>query len=219
MAIKGLAAIKAKAAEKSAFTNDGPIFLQLKDGDSVKMRFLQELDDTSPAYDERRGAILVIEEHSSPKDFKKTAVCTADDEGRCWACEQTSNPDIGKKWSPKMRFYANVLVRGKDGPDKVMILKGGFSDKGIGNDIVGIVEEFEQLGDKDVKYSRKGSGMNDTSYSLLPLAPKPLTTEEKKLEVLDVNKFIKRVSYDDQAAFYAGELAETSKASSWIDND
>lgn len=217
MAIKGLDAIKKKAAEKKGFTNDGPLFLQIKDGESTKLRFMQELEETSPNYDERRGLAQVIEEHASPKDFKRTAACTAEDEGRCWACEQTSNPEIGKKWKPRMRLYTNVLVRGKDGgEDKVMILKAGFSDKGIGDDVVNIAEEFGALGDKDVKYSRKGSGMNDTSYSLLPLAPKPLSKDEQTLELHDINKFIKRVSYDEQPAFYAGATEETSKAKDWI---
>ncbi len=148
MAIKGIANIKKKAAEK-AFTGDGEgVFVKLKDGESLKMRFLQELDDASPGYDERRGTILVLEEHSSPKNFKISAKCTAESEGRCWACEQTSDPNIGKKWNPKLRFYANVLVRNPDGEDKVKILKRGFSDKDVGNDLINIVEEFETLVDK-----------------------------------------------------------------------
>lgn len=219
MAIKGLQNIKKKAAEKQ-FTGDGEkAFLSLADGDSYKIRFLQELDDESKSYDERRGTIQVVEEHVSPKNFKLTALCTADTEGRCWACEQTSLPEIGKKWKPKMRFYANVLVRNPGGEDKVKILKRGFSDKDVGNDLINIVEEFEQLGDKDLKISRKGGGMNDTSYSLLPLAPKPLTKEEQGLDLIDPAKFMKNISYDDQAAYYAGESAEAGgKASEWINS-
>lgn len=220
MAIKGLAELKKKAAERKVFSGDGESpFLQLKkDGDSVKIRFLQELTEDSPGYDERRGAVLIVEEHVSPKDFRKTAVCTAEDEGRCWACEQTSNPEIGKKWRPKLRFYANVLVRNPDGEDKVKILKRGFSDKDIGNDLINIVEEFETLTANDMKYSRKGEGLNDTSYSLLPLAPKPLTDEEKALELIDVNKFVKRIPYDEQAAYYTGAEEEGGKADEWVDS-
>jgi hypothetical protein len=220
MAIKGLAAIKKKAEEKKGFSGDGESpFLSLKDGDSAKIRFLQELDEDSQAYDERRGAVLVLEEHSSPKDFKKTAMCTAETEGRCWACEQTSTPEIGKKWKPKMRFYANVIVRNPDGEDKVKILKRGFSDKDVGNDVINIVEEFEALSDKDLKISRKGSKMNDTSYSLLPLAPKPLTKAEKELELIDPWKFVKNIPYDQQAAFYAGEETEGGSSSEWLSNE
>jgi hypothetical protein len=219
MAIKKLADIKKKVEEKTGFSGgDGESpFLSLKDGDSVKLRFLQEWDDDSELYDERRGAIYYYEEHSSPKDFKISAVCTAEDEGRCWACEQTSNPEIGRKWRPKLRFMANVIVRGADGaPDKVKILKRGFSDKDIGNALVGIAEEFGTLGGQDIKLTRKGGGMNDTSYIVLPLAPKPMTKEDQALEVIDVRKFAKHVPYDQQSDFYSGATKEGSKAESWL---
>lgn len=221
MAIKGLANIKKKAEETKGFSGDGESpFLQLKDGDSVKIRVLSEFDEDSPGYDERRGTITVIEEHSSPKNFKITAKCTAEDEGRCWACEQTSNPEIGKKWFAKMRYYTNVIVRNPEGEDKVKLWKRGFSDKDVGNDLINIVEEFEQLSDKDLKLSRKGAGKNDTSYSLLPLGPKPLTKADLALDLIDPNKFIKVIAYEDQPAFYSGEMDdESGKASDWLNKE
>lgn len=227
MALDRLKAIKEKAEKAKGFSGDGESpFLSLKDGESVKIRFLQELDESSDSYDERRGAFEVIDEHSSPKDFKITAMCTLETEGRCWACEQTSNPEVGKKWKPKMRLYANVaVVTEKDGktplPEpKVKILKQGFSDKGIGNDVINIIEEFEQLGDKYLKFSRSGSGMNDTSYSLMPLGPKPITKAEQELELIPLDKFVKKVAYDDQPAFYMGESGESGgKSSDWLDED
>lgn len=223
MAIKGLQKIKEKAAEKSGFSGDGEgVFLQLKDGEKVKVRFLQELDDESPDLDERRGTVMVVEEHSSPKDFKRTAMCTADTEGRCWACEQTSNPEIGKKWRSKLRFYANVIVKtekdGKTALDtpKVKLLKRGFSDKDIGNTLVGMAEEFS-LSSVDMTLSRNGAKMNDTSYNIFPVAPKPLTKDEKAMELFDPKKFLKEIPYDQQAAFYAGEEEEGGNAGSWLD--
>lgn len=219
MAIKGIKAIKERAEKAKGFSGDGESpFFSLKDGESAKVRFLQELDDESEYYDERRGTVLVVEEHNAPQDFKRTALCTAESEGRCWACEQTSDPKVGKKWKPKLRFYANVLVRNPEGEDKVKILKRGFSDKDIGNDVVNVVEEFEAISDKDVKISRKGAGMNDTSYSLLPLAPKPMSEAESKLELIDPTKFVKHVAYEDQPAFYAGQESEGGKASEWLDD-
>ena len=217
MAIKKLADIKKKAEEKSSFSGDGESpFLSLKDGNKVKIRFLQEFDDDSPLYDERRGTILVIDEHSSPRDFKKTAMCTAESEGRCWACEQTSTPEIGKKWKPRMRLYANVLVRNPDGEDKVKILKRGFSDKDIGTKLINIVEEFEQLGGQDMSFSRKGADMNNTSYDLVPLAPKKLSDAEQQLELIDPSKFVKEIPYDKQAAFYTGTEEDGGNADSWV---
>ena len=218
MAIKGLKAIK-EAAQKSGggnFDGESP-FLSLKDGDSVKIRPLQEFDDESPNYDERRGTVLVVHEHSSPKDFKITGTCTAEEDGRCWACEQTSLPEIGKKWKPKMRFYMNVAVRQEDGTSKVKILKRGFSDKDIGNALIGMAEELENISGMDFKYTRKGAGMNDTSYTIFPLAPKPLTEADEALELIDPNKFIKHIPYEEQQAFYAGERTDDGgKADDWV---
>jgi hypothetical protein len=210
MAFSKLADIKKKAAEKASFSGDGESsFLSLKDGDKVSIRFLQEFDDDSPLYDERRGAMKVIMEHVSPADYKKSAVCTAESEGRCWACEQTSLPDIGKNWKPRMRLYANVLLRSESG-DKVKVIKGGFSDKGIGEKLINIAEEFEQLGGQDISYSRRGSGKNDTSYDVLPKAPKKMTKEEEGVELIDLSRFAKEISYDNQAAFYTGSGDEST---------
>jgi hypothetical protein len=221
MAISRLLALKERAEKAKGFQGDGESpFFNLKGGESAKIRFLQEIDDESPAYDERRGVFEVIDEHASPKDFKRTAACTAESEGRCWACEQTSVPEIGKKWKAKLRLYANVLVRDPDGgPSKVKILKRGFSDKDIGNDLLNIIEEFGALGDKDLKIKREGSGMNDTSWSVLPLPAKPLNEEDEKLELIPLDKFIKKVTYDDQAAYFSGESDEEGgKSKEWLDN-
>jgi hypothetical protein len=225
MALDRLKALKERAEKAKGFSGDGESpFLSLKDGESVKIRFLQELDTDSEAYDDRRGKFEVIDEHASPKDFKITAKCTAETDGRCWACEQTSNPEIGKKWKPKMRIYANVaVVTEKDGKTplaepKVKILKQGFSDKGVGNDIINVIEEFEQLGDKYLKIARSGDNMNNTSYSLMPLGPKPITKAEEELELIPLDKFIKVIPYDEQPAFYMGESGESGgKSEEWLD--
>lgn len=216
MAIRKLADLKKKAASTGGGGDGESPFVSLKDGEKKKIRFLQEWDDDSALYDDRRGAILVVDEHNSPKDFKITGACTMETEGKCWACEQIDSTDKGKKWKPKMRFYANVLVRQEQG-DRVKILKQGFSDNHVGNDLINIAEELEQLGGQDISLSRKGSGMNDTSYSVVPVAPKKLTADEEKLDLIDPAKFIKTIPYNEQAAFYAGEEPEGGDSSAWTD--
>jgi hypothetical protein len=219
MALSGkLASLKERAEKAKGFSGDGESpFFSLKGGESAKIRFLQELDEDSPLYDERRGAFEVIDEHAHPKDFKKTAVCTAESEGRCWACEQTSNPDIGKKWKAKLRLYANVLVRNPEGEDKVKILKRGFSDKDVGKYLVEFIEEFEALGGFDLKISRTGSGMNDTSWSVIPLAAKKMTADDEKAELIPLDKFIKRIPYDEQAAYFNGtDDGDGGSSEAWI---
>lgn len=214
MALKTLADIKKRVESRQTPQGDGESpFLTLKDGNSFKIRPLQEFEDSNDLYDERRGTVKVVDEHTSPKDFKIRAVCTADDEGRCWACEQQSLPEIGKKWKPRTRFYTNVIVRNEDGPDKVKILAQGFSDRNVGNDLIEYATEYGNLSGREYKISRSGAGMNDTSYSMIPLAEKPLSDEDQALEVIDLDKFIKYVPYDQQSAFYSGEKKDDGGSS------
>lgn len=205
MALKSIKDIKKKVESKQGGNFDGESpFLSLKDGDKFRIRFLQEFEEDSDLYDDRRGIVRVVEEHTSPKDYKLRAVCTAEDEGRCWACEQTSNPEIGKRWRPRLRFYTNVIVRDDSG-DKVKILAQGFGGKNIGTDMLEAAEEYGALGGQDFNLKRRGSGMNDTEYSLLPLAPAEMSEADQKLELIDIDKFLKTIPYSEQAAFYSGE--------------
>lgn len=214
--LKSLDKIRAKVEEKSGFTGDNESpFLTLKDGDSYDIRFLQEIDDEVATYDERRGLMAIVEEHTGqgPEGYKRRAVCTAEEDGRCWACEQTSLPDIGKKWKPRMRLYTNVIVRGDE--DKVKILAQGFGDKNIGKLLISYNDEYEGLGGQDFKIKRTGAGMNDTSYMLIPKPPKALSEADLALELKDLSKFIKYVPYENQADFYAGNETETDSTSGW----
>lgn len=215
--LKSLDKIRAKVEEKSFSGDNESPFLTIKDKESYTIRFLQEIDDEVETYDERRGLIAVVEEHTGqgPEGYKRRAVCTADEDGRCWACEQTSLPDIGRKWKPRMRFYANVIVRDEDGDDKVKILAQGFGDKNVGKMIIGYNDEYEGLGGQDFKISRSGSGMNDTSYMLMPRPPKPLSDEDLALEVKDLSKFIKYIPYENQSDFYAGNEVEADSTEGW----
>jgi hypothetical protein len=157
------------------------------------------------------------DEHVSPKDYKLRAVCTMDSDNKCWACEQVNLPDIGKKWKPRTRFYANVIVRGADGAeDKVKILAQGFSDKNIGSMLIGYSDEYEGLGGQDFTLTRKGSGMNDTSYMLIPKAPTPLSEADQAHEVKDVSRYAKVIPYEQQADFFNGVAKEEDSTDSWV---
>lgn len=215
--LKSLDKLRSRVTEKNSFDGESP-FLTLKDGETATIRFLQEFDDSLPGYDERRGTIYWGDEHVSPKDFKLRAVCTMDSDGKCWACEQVHLPEIGKKWKPRMRFYANVIVRGVDGgEDKVKILAQGFGDKNVGKMLIGFSDEYEGLSGQDFKLSRSGSGMNDTSYMLIPKAPKALSADDLKHEVKDISRYAKYVPYENQADFFNGNAKEEDSTESWVD--
>ena len=84
--VKGLKAINA-LLEKPKYDNEGPKvkWLKLADGQSAKIRFIEELDEDSANYSQDRGLALVVKEHVNPKDYKRKAVDTMESEGRYWA--------------------------------------------------------------------------------------------------------------------------------------
>ena len=51
-------------------------WLKLADGQAVKIRFIEELDEDSSNYDAKRGLAIVVKEHTNPKDYKRKAVDT-----------------------------------------------------------------------------------------------------------------------------------------------
>jgi len=55
--------------DKPKYDSDKPRmrWLKLADGQSVKIRFIEELDEESANYAESRGLSLVVREHTNPK--------------------------------------------------------------------------------------------------------------------------------------------------------
>jgi hypothetical protein len=49
---------------------------KLEDAESVKIRFLQELDPDSPTYNEKNGLGFIAVEHTNPKDYRRKALCS-----------------------------------------------------------------------------------------------------------------------------------------------
>ena len=111
--MKGLKAMdQALSGQRSSGGDSGATkvrWLKLDDGQSVRIRFVEELDEDSKGYDESRGLAIVVKEHTNPKDYKRKAVCTMDSEGRDWA-EEMHRKDPKAGWAGRFRFYVNVLV-------------------------------------------------------------------------------------------------------------
>ena len=76
--IKGLKNINALLDKKTDETGPKVRWLKLADGQAVKIRFIEELDEDSANYNEKRGLALVVKEHTNPKDYKRKAVDTLD---------------------------------------------------------------------------------------------------------------------------------------------
>ena len=109
-------------------------WVKLADGQSAKIRFVEELDQDSAHFTEDRGLAVVISEHTNPKDYKRKAACTQDALGRCFGCEMArKEPKSG--WRARLRFYCNVLV--DDGTEEpyVAVWSQGISKQSAFNNI------------------------------------------------------------------------------------
>lgn len=219
--IRGLQAINETlerpkaAAQNYQKTN----WLKLADGDAIKVRFPNELDDESPNYNEDRGLAVVVAEHTNPKDYKKKAVCTLDEDGRCFACElhqkenASGNKDYKGGWRPRLRYYTNVLV--EDGPEKgtVAVWSQGVSTKSAFNILREQAMETGSISNVTWKMKRNGSG-TETSYVLIPSAPDSEPYDWAGVELFDLEKVVRQVPYAAQEAFYLGFDADATTSTS-----
>ena len=212
--VKGLAAIN-KATEPTTnqnFDQKGR-WLQLKDGQSIKVRFLQEIDPDSPNYNKDAGLGIVGIEHTNPKDYKRKAVCTMEDEGQCFGCEQhRRDPKAG--WKARPRFYINALVEDGAEDPYVAILSQGTGPKSATPEISQYAAETASITNLVWKLKRTGE-KTDTNYSIIPLPTadvKPI--DFTKYELYDLEKTaVRNVSYADQENFYLGVVADNSAES------
>ena len=209
--VKGLANINA-LVDKPKYDSDKPRvrWLKLTDGQSVKIRFIEELDEDSPNYKEERGLSLVVKEHTNPKDYRRKAVDTMESEGRDWA-EEMHRKDPKAGWRGRLRFYCNVLV--DDGIEEpyVAIWSMGVSKQSAFNTIREYAIETGSISNLTWKLKRSGQG-TETSYTLIPSAPDSEPYDWSKVEPFDIDLALNHVPYAEQEAFYLG--FDTPSASS-----
>ena len=190
----------------------GNAYLKMADKEQLRIRFLQELDEQAPGYDKDKGLALYVRLHQNPENFKKQAVCTYEDEGDCWACNQIdSNP----KWRAKGRLFVNVLVTDKTGERTVKVLNQNASfEKHCIVQLLEYAEEYGTITDRDYKIKRTGTDMNNTSYTLTPL-DKADTPDLEGLELHDLSKFVRNIAPDKQEEFFTAGEPEKSGTDGW----
>jgi hypothetical protein len=204
--VRGLNALTEQMEQKSSHSGESQKgrWLSLKDGQSVKIRFLQEIDPDSKNYLEKAGLAFIAVEHTNPKDYRRKALCTIEDQGRCFGCEQhRRDPKAG--WKGRSRFYANILV--DDGAEEpyVAIFSQGAGPKSATPEIINYAGETGSITNLTWKLKRTGTA-TETNYSIIPLPTKEgETLDLSKHELFDLEKSaVRDVPYDEQENFYFG---------------
>ena len=179
--VKGLKNISA-LVDKPKYEGTGSKvrWLKLADGQAVKIRFIEELDEDSANYNDGRGLALVVKEHTNPKDYKRRALDTMETEGRDWA-EEMHRKDVKAGWRARLRFYCNVLVDdGLEAP-YVAIWAMGVSKQSAFNTIREYALETGSISNIVWKLKRNGQG-TETSYTLIPGTPDKEPFDWSKVE-------------------------------------
>lgn len=203
--VTGLAAFN-KFVERSAGNGEDVKWLKLKSGESVNINFLQEIDESSSNYNNEAGLVFIATEHSNPDDYRKKAMCTLEEEGRCVACELANRGNRG--WKVRGRLYANVLVdNGVDDP-YVAILSQGTSGKSITPSLVMVAADTGSITNMQFRIQRQGEGMK-TEYQLMPRMGSN-GVDASDYSLYDLEKIVtRRIPYDEQVEFYG--LSETNQ--------
>jgi hypothetical protein len=228
--VRGLKSINAHVeAEEAKFNGSGDStptkWFKLADKQSVKVRFLQELDPDSPNYSEKNDLGFLAVEHVNPKNWKRKAVCTMDDEGACYGCEE-HRKDWKAGWKQKTRLYINVLVDDGQNDPYVAVLSQGNGPKSITPTLIEYAGDDETITDKWFSIKRTGAGATDTSYTLRAGKSEPDVNVED-YELFDLEKAVRQVPYDQQKAHYldgqeeevaaAGEAAAATGSSTAVE--
>jgi hypothetical protein len=190
-------------------------WLKLADGQAVKIRFIEELDEDSSNYDAKRGLAIVVKEHTNPKDYKRKAVDTMDTEGRDWA-EEMHRKDPKAGWKARLRFYCNVLVDDGIEDPYVAIWSMGISKQSAFNTIREYALETGSISNLSWKLKRSGQG-TETTYTLFPSGPDTEPYNWDGVEPFPLESALRNVPYAEQEAFYLGFDTPSSTSATNID--
>ena len=214
--VKGLNNLN-KALDRPSYGGGDSVkgrWLKLADGQSAKIRFLQELDPDSPKYDEQAGVGFIAIEHTNPKDYRRKAICSIDEQGRCFGCEMhRKDPKAG--WKGKSRLYINVLVDDGSEEPYVAILSQGAGPKSATPEIIQYAGETGSITDVVWRLKRTGE-RTDTNYSIIPLPTAEVAKSNH--ELYDLEKIaVRDIAYAEQENFYLGVEGNTSTAASTVE--
>lgn len=177
-------------------------WFKIKEGESITVRFMQELDPSSENYNPEFGTFLGVIEHSVPRDidpngFMKRALDTMETEGRDLA-QELHLKDRKAGWGPQHNFYINLAVETPNGPE-VQI----FSRKLHSNFVRDLAEIFEDEGtitDRAYVISRRGSGPQ-TELRIKEAKGKDI--DISGLEPWNLEEYaVRHIPYEEQEDYY-----------------
>lgn len=189
-------------------------YFTVKSGESFLIRFRQELTEDSANFSDEAGVAHVVSVHTNPDDFRKSAVCTGDNEEygyRCFGCEQVVH---NRGWKSKQHLLINVAVfNSEDGVWEPRVLDQKFTGAHVAETIVTYAWEYGTIMDRDFKISRTGQ-KQQTKYNLIPLAPKDAHASIADLPMHNLSKIYRTMNPAEQAGFYIAE-DDNSGSNSW----
>jgi len=203
--IKTLKDIEKNIPQKSGGGGGAKKFFNLQSGDTYKIRFRQELTEDSKNFEEV-GTGIIVPVVTSPINWKWRCASTAQsaEHGyRCWASEQIGQDG---RWKPKPHLLINIAVE-IDGVWEPRILDTTFNQRHIGLILMEYAKEFGSIVNQNFKYSRTGSGAQDTNYSLIPLGESEADASIADLQMHQLDNVYMTLGYDKQKQFLTtGEL-------------
>ena len=201
--VRGIKNIEAMLDKpKTTVANPKVRWLKIEDGQAVKIRFGNEIDEDSKDYDEKRGLAIVVSEHVNPSDYKRKAVCSMDDEGRCFGCEM-HRKDMKAGWRPRLRFYTNVIVDDGNEDPYAAIWSMGVAKSATFDIIREYAAEGNSISGMTWKVKRNGKG-TETSYALIPGQTDSEKFDWDGVELFPLEAAIRQVPYSEQESFYFG---------------
>lgn len=204
-----------KSIPQSGSSGSGKKFFNLQSGDTYKIRFLQELTEDSTGYSEKNGTAIIVPVVTSPINWKWRCASTAslsDHDYRCWATEQVNRDS---RWRPKPHLLINVAVD-MDGVWESRVLDTTFNQRHVGLMIMEYAKEFGTITNQTFKYSRTGTGAQDTNYSLIPLGVSDPNPSISELPLHSLDGIYMTLAYEKQKQYLTtGELSSSNSSDGW----
>lgn len=204
--------MKAKKEKAERDSRPKVEWFSLKNGETKYIRFLQELDEDMRNFDSKFGTAEFLLEHVSPEDWARKAVCTMEDEGRCFGCEMNkevekvvdeNGKDKWRPWAPKSNFYIYVV----DAKGDVKVMSRPTGNKLFDALTKEIDENDNSLTDLTFEIS-KGPNKSD-AWEVRPTKKNHFELPEIP-EIVDLGSAVGfKVPYAEQRSFYVPGSGKT----------